>query len=257
MQQHSSEILDYSVFSGGKVECVKEIASALRDGMFTSKWLACINPHSYVVAMNDPDFSRCMKSADWLVPDGIGVVLASRLLGGDIRSRVSGSDIFFGVMAELNRIGGSVFFLGASESTLDNITQKITFDYPKVTVVGSFAPPYIVGNHFDADTSETMVSKVNEVNPDVLWVGLTSPKQDLWLEQNLPQLEVRFAAGVGAVFDFYGGSVKRPGEVWQNAGLEWLPRLLLEPTRLWRRTFVSAPIFIWAVLKRKFGRQAA
>jgi N-acetylglucosaminyldiphosphoundecaprenol N-acetyl-beta-D-mannosaminyltransferase len=89
-----------------------------------------------------------------------------------------------------------------------------------------------------------MIEAVNSAKPDVLWVGMTAPKQEKWIANNISRLNVRFIGAIGAVFDFYAGKVKRSKPVFQRLGLEWLPRLINEPKRLWRRTFVSAPIFI-------------
>ena len=95
-----------------------------------------------------------------------------------------------------------------------------------------------------------MVTAVNAAAPDVLWVGMTAPKQEKWILENHARLNVKFAAAIGAVFDFYTGKVKRSHPVFQRLGLEWLPRLIQQPRRLWRRMFVSAPIFIWHVLRQ-------
>ena len=107
---------------------------------------------------------------------------------------------------------------------------------------------------FSAEDNDRMVSAVNEASPDVLWVGMTAPKQELWIARNRHRLHVKIAAAVGAVFDFYAGQVKRPHPFFQRHGLEWLPRLVGEPRRLWRRTVVSAPIFLWHVGRTKIRR---
>lgn len=92
---------------------------------------------------------------------------------------------------------------------------------------------------------------INLAKPDVLWVGMTAPKQEKWIYANLPHLNVKFAAAIGAVFDFYTGRVKRSSPIFQKLGLEWLPRLVSQPRRLWRRMIISAPIFIWHIIKYK------
>jgi N-acetylglucosaminyldiphosphoundecaprenol N-acetyl-beta-D-mannosaminyltransferase len=163
--------------------------------------------------------------------------------------RLLGSDIFAGVMQHLDRMGGSVFFLGASDETVRSLCERIQRVFPSVRIAGSHLPPF--KPVFSQAEIDEMVSVVNAVEPDVLWIGMTSPKQDVWIHSNLNRLKVRFAACVGAVFDFYTGRVKRSHPIFQRLGLEWLPRLLQQPRRFWRRMFVSAPIFIWHVFKVK------
>ncbi len=218
------------------------------------RWLACLNPHSYAMALEDGEFSRALNDATWLVPDGMGVVLASRILGGNIAQRVTGSDVFLRLQKRMNAHGGmSVFFLGGTAETLGNICERMARDYPGIRLVGTYSPPFKAS--FSVAEIDEMVNRVNSVAPDVLWVGMTAPKQEKWLFQNRKRLNVKFAGAVGAVFDFYTGQVKRSSPFFQRVGLEWLPRLIQQPRRLWRRTFVSAPVFLWHVLKQKAGER--
>jgi N-acetylglucosaminyldiphosphoundecaprenol N-acetyl-beta-D-mannosaminyltransferase len=248
----TENILDYPVACDGVGRCVESIAAWVEKGE-GSRWLACINPHSYAEALKQPRFSAALHSADWLVPDGAGIVLASRVLGGRIRERVTGGDIFREVLQYLERSEGHrVFFLGATEDTLAAIRDRMARDYPRVKVAGTYSPPF--RTVFSAAELDAMVAAINAAEPDVLWVGMTAPKQELWIQENLKRLPtVRFAAGIGAEFDFYTGRVKRSHPVFQRIGLEWLPRLIRQPRRLWRRMFVSAPIFLWHLLRVRVG----
>jgi N-acetylglucosaminyldiphosphoundecaprenol N-acetyl-beta-D-mannosaminyltransferase len=217
------------------------------------QWLACLNPHSYAVAKVDTHFSRALKHADWLIPDGVGVVQASRILGGRIRKRITGSDVFSALLKRMNHQGGhSVFFLGATEDTLAKIRTKMAHDYPKVRVAGTYSPPFKAA--YSEEELDAMIYAINAAKPDVLWVGMTAPKQEKWIYDNLARLDVRFAGAIGAVFDFYTGKVKRSHPMFQSLGLEWLPRLIQQPRRLWRRIFISAPEFLIDVIRaRLFG----
>lgn len=217
------------------------------------QYLACLNPHSYVESLKDSYFTQALQAANWLVPDGIGVVYASKLLGGDISERVTGSDIFYGLHQRMNAQGGmKVFFLGSSDQTLADIRQRMAQDYPNITVAGTYSPPF--KPEYSRAELDEMITAVNAVKPDVLWVGMTAPKQEKWIFDNLERLDVKFAGAVGAVFDFYTGRVKRSHPLFQRMGLEWLPRLLQQPKRLWKRMFVSAPIFVLHVLKQRFSK---
>ena len=247
----TESLLGYEVRRDGIESCVSDIVDSLERNE-RRKWFACLNPHSYVVAMESSDFQEALKSAHWLVPDGAGIVLASRILGGDIRQRVTGPDIFQGVQNRLQTLGTySVFFLGSSEEILEAICDRMSKDWPDIQIAGTFSPPFKA--EFSDEDTAMMLEKINAARPDVLWVGMTAPKQEVWIHRVLPKLDVRFAAAVGAVFDYYTGNVKRPHPLFRRLGVEWLPRLLQEPRRLWRRTLISAPIFLWRVLLARFG----
>jgi N-acetylglucosaminyldiphosphoundecaprenol N-acetyl-beta-D-mannosaminyltransferase len=254
MSQSTENISGYQVGTLDVSDCVGDVVDWISglpaEPTRRCRWLACMNPHSYVVSLKDSTFSRALHEADWLVPDGAGVVLASKILGGQIRERVTGSDIFKGVLEALNGKGGhSVYFLGATEEALAAIRARMAVDYPNVRVAGTYSPPF-KPNYSPAELDD-MVNTINAVEPDVLWVGMTAPKQEKWIYENRARLNVRFAGAIGAVFDFYTGRVKRSHPAFQRLGLEWLPRLVQEPRRLWRRMFVSAPIFLWHVVKAR------
>jgi N-acetylglucosaminyldiphosphoundecaprenol N-acetyl-beta-D-mannosaminyltransferase len=245
-------ILDYRVFCHASDQCVAEVIQSIRAG--TKTWLACLNPHSFVVSRSEPGFANALASANWLIPDGIGIVLASRLLGGRIRGRITGADIFVKVNSRLDREAGSVFLLGSSEVTLDEMTRRMQREWPNLRIAGTLSPPY--RESFSEAENAAMIHAINAARPDVLWVAMTAPKQEKWIHDNLQRLDVKFASAIGAVFDFYAGRVRRSAPVFQRFGLEWLPRLLQEPRRLWRRTLVSAPIFVTAVVKARFTRRS-
>ena len=252
----TENILGYQVRHDGFESCLDEIARSLEQGQ-EQKWLATLNPHSYAVARHRPEFRTALSAADWLIPDGVGVVFASRILGGDIRERVSGPDIFFGLHNFMQKSDNySVFFLGSTGDTLAEICKRMSEDWPNIRIAGTYSPPF--KSAFSEEDIGQMVASVNAARPDVLWIGLTAPKQEELVNRILPRLDVRFAGAVGAIFDFYAGRVKRSHPVFRRLGLEWLPRLFREPRRLWQRMFVSAPIFMWHVLlaRLNFTRRA-
>jgi N-acetylglucosaminyldiphosphoundecaprenol N-acetyl-beta-D-mannosaminyltransferase len=144
------------------------------------------------------------------------------------------------------------FFLGASENTLQKIKFKSSQEYPNITF-DYYSPPYKL--EFSEKDSKIMCDKVNIFNPDVLFVGMTAPKQEKWVHLYKNKLNANIVCSIGAVFDFYAGNVKRSSDIWISLGLEWLPRLIKEPRRLFYRNFVSTPQFILDVLSiRIFGR---
>lgn len=242
----SESILGYKVSTACKEDCNEQILAWMTSGDI-GKYIVCANPHSLEVARGDSVFHEAIHQADLVVPDGFGIVLASRIQGGQIRERITGSDIFWGLNSALNQTKRhSVFFLGSTEANLARIHERIRADFPNITVAGVYSPPF--KPEFSAADNERMVTAVNEVQPDVLWVGMTAPKQEKWIFQNRHRLQVKVIGAIGAVFDFYSGNVKRPHPIFQKSGLEWLPRLIQEPRRLWKRNIISNPAFLSRVL---------
>jgi N-acetylglucosaminyldiphosphoundecaprenol N-acetyl-beta-D-mannosaminyltransferase len=249
--QHDREsILGYSISTLPNNECIDKIVSWIENGA-KSKYFVCANPHSLEVAQIDHFFAQAIKNADLIVPDGIGIVIASKILGGAIQDRVTGSDIFGRVSSRLNEKGGfAFFFLGSTEEILNKVRGKMSQDFPNITVAGTYSPPF--RNEFGEEENLAMIEAVNQVKPDVLWVGMTAPKQEKWIYQNREKLDVKLIGPIGAVFDFYIGNIIRPHPVFQKMGLEWLPRFLQEPGRLWRRNLISNPKFLLEVIHHKF-----
>jgi len=242
-------ILSYPVTTATVDTCIEEVVAWIEAGD-KGRYFVCANPHSLEVARHDREFDRALRHADLVVPDGIGMVLASGILGGCIKDRVAGSDIFRELNLALNEKGGfRCFFLGSTGENLSRICDRMAKEFPCIDVVGTYSPPF--AEEFSDEESQAMIAAINRAQPDVLWVGMTAPKQEKWIYLNKDKLNVKFIGAIGAVFDFYTGNVRRSHPWFLKHGLEWLPRLLQEPHRLWRRTFISAPVFFWLVLKQK------
>jgi N-acetylglucosaminyldiphosphoundecaprenol N-acetyl-beta-D-mannosaminyltransferase len=252
METPEERILGYGITTLGVQGSIGRLAEWLTQGE-RGRYFVCANPHSIEVARRDAFFSAAIREADLVVPDGIGMVFASRLLGGSIRERVTGSDIFLGLSEELRRAAGHrYFFLGSTRETLRMIEERMGRDFPWVTVAGTYAPPF--AEELCEDENGRIIEAVNAGRVDVLWVGMTAPKQEKWVFRNRSRLDVKLIGPVGAVFDFYSGRVKRSHPLFQRIGLEWLPRLIREPARLWRRNLVSNPRFLLRVLRER-GRK--
>ncbi|WP_345953265.1 WecB/TagA/CpsF family glycosyltransferase [Mucilaginibacter sp. PAMB04168] len=212
-----------------------------------------INQYSFCMAAEDKDFKESLQHSDILLPDGVGVVAATRFLTGEKLHKIAGADAHGFLLKKLNKDGGKCFYLGASESTLKKIKEKLSKEYPNVKV-GSYSPPF-KKEFSDLDNAD-MVKAVNAYKPDVLFIGMTAPKQEKWAYQHKAQLNARVICTIGAVFDFYAGTVERPSKVWINLGLEWLGRLVHEPKRLWKRYLYYGPVFVGLILKEKFRPSA-
>ena len=210
-----------------------------------------INAFSYDNARKDVLFSEALQKGDVLIPDGISIVKACRFLNAKSqpKERIAGWDLFVYEMEKLNRVGGKVMFLGSSDAVLNLIRHRVAEKYPKIEV-DTYSPPY--KPVFSDEENEAMISAINHSNPDLLWIGMTAPKQEKWAYTHLDRLDVHCHIGtIGAVFDFFAGTVKRAPERWQRAGLEWLYRLLSEPRRMWRRYFIGNAKFIYYIMVEK------
>ena len=195
-----------------------------------------INAHSFNTVQMDKDFGEALESSNVLLPDGISVVLAMRMLTGKKLKKVAGADLFFYEMKRLNTIGGKCFFLGSSNDTLQLIRKRAAIEYPNVKVF-SYSPPY--KPVFSDEDNKAMIDEVNAVQPDVLFIGMTAPKQEKWAHSHFDELQVGHVCCIGAVFDFYAGKINRAPNWMIKIGMEWFYRLVKEPKRMWRRYLIG------------------
>ena len=202
------------------------------------------------MAEREPQFKKALHASDVLLPDGIGITIAAKILYGARIKKIAGADIHDFLLHQLNERKGSCFYMGASKTTLEKIEQRIGKEYPNIEV-GSYSPPF--KKEFTPTENAEIIAAVNVFQPDVLFVGMTAPKQEKWSMEHKDVLNVKGPiCAIGAVFDFYAGTVTRPSKVWQNLGLEWLGRLLKEPKRMWKRYIYYGMIFGGYLIKAKF-----
>lgn len=212
--------------------------------------ITCANPHSIILARKDQVLYNSLNESDFCLPDGTGVVLASKILNGDIKRRICGPDFF----EKLNNISNNMkeevkyFFLGSTEETLKMIKQKMNILYPNIKVVGIYSPPF---GAWPAEINNQIIAMINNSSANVLWVGLGSPKQEKWIYENISKLNVNVVAAIGAAFDFFAQTKRRTPRILGDLGLEWFFRFLMEPVRLWKRNIISMPTFVYLVFKER------
>jgi N-acetylglucosaminyldiphosphoundecaprenol N-acetyl-beta-D-mannosaminyltransferase len=235
--------IDYSIFNGD----LSQIG-------FTQKILInTINQYSFCIAEKDSKFKLALLRSDVLLPDGEAVVAAVRRLTGQRIRKIAGADIHLHLLQELEQKGGSCYYLGSTEATLLKIKERMAVEYPNVRV-GTYSPPY--KSEFLYNKQSNKVRAVNAFQPDVLFVGMTAPKQEKWVYSHRADLDAKIICCIGAVFDFYAGTVERPSPFWINLRLEWFIRLVKEPKRMWKRYLYYGPVFIKLILREKFNRLA-
>jgi N-acetylglucosaminyldiphosphoundecaprenol N-acetyl-beta-D-mannosaminyltransferase len=199
-----------------------------------------ISPNSYGIATKDPAFWEALKAADYLVLDGVYFGLAAILLKRRTITPNQGPEVFDHFMKRLNGCGGRAFFLGASQGTLDKIQKRAAELYPNIAVA-SLSPPY--KPEFSEAENAKMIETVNAFAPDVLFIGMTAPKQEKWAHQHQARLKAGLAASIGGVFDWFAGNEKPIARIWWKLKLGWLVRTIRRPEIL--RRYPDIGIFFW------------
>ena len=247
-----------------------------------------INAHSYNTARKDGLFAEALTNGDVLIPDGVSIVKACRWIKAKSqpKERIAGWDLFEFEMNKLEECGmknvecgannssldnsqsasadhstfntqhsplrspqRTVMFMGSSQKVLDLIVKRAAEVYPHLKVV-TYSPPY--KPEFSEEDNKAIIEAINAADPDLLWIGMTAPKQEKWTYSHWNELNIHCHVGtIGAVFDFFAGTVERAPIWWQRHGLEWLYRLLKEPKRMWRRYIIGNTLFLWNMLKEK------
>jgi N-acetylglucosaminyldiphosphoundecaprenol N-acetyl-beta-D-mannosaminyltransferase len=234
----SVPLMEYSIYNGD-----------LFDLDYSKKTLiTTINQYSFCVAEEDLEFKMALLQSDILLPDGMGIVSAVQLQTGEKIKKIAGADIHLHLLNDLNEKAGSCFYLGASESTLAKIKERLSKEFPNIEVA-TYSPPF--KSHFSKFENKEMIDVINAFSPDVVFVGMTAPKQEKWAFHHKTQLKTKTICAIGAVFDFYAGTVERPSTFWINLKLEWFIRLVKEPKRMWKRYLYYGPVFIGYILQNK------
>ena len=247
-----------------------------------------INAHSFNTAKKDKLFAEALTNGDALIPDGVSIVKACRWIKAKSqpKERIAGWDLFEFEMNKLEQLGIcdeeigvdnsslnnsqsasadnsklktqnskfrerplTVMFMGSSQKVLDLIVKRAAEVFPHLKVV-TYSPPY--KPEFSDEDNKAIIEAINAADPDLLWIGMTAPKQEKWTYSHWEELDIHCHVGtIGAVFDFFAGTVERAPMWWQRHGLEWLYRLLKEPKRMWRRYIIGNALFLWNMQKEK------
>jgi N-acetylglucosaminyldiphosphoundecaprenol N-acetyl-beta-D-mannosaminyltransferase len=207
-----------------------------------------LNAYCFNVSQQDQLYREALLNSDVLIPDGIGVVWALKWLTGKKIKKVAGIDLLYYEMKHLQQVGGKCFFLGSSEATLTKIQDRVRKEFPMVKVA-TYSPSY--QKELSNNENQIILNRINFFKPDVIFIGMSAPKQEKWAFRNFDKLQAKHVCCVGAVFDFFAGSISRAPDWMINLGLEWFYRFLREPRRLWRRYLLGNPIFIWNICLEK------
>jgi N-acetylglucosaminyldiphosphoundecaprenol N-acetyl-beta-D-mannosaminyltransferase len=199
---------------------------------------------------HDCEFRNSYREASLVLCDGAPLIWASRFLGSPVKERICGSDLFVYLAEIAARKGYKLFFLGGRPGSAQKAAEMFARKHPGVQVVGVYAPPF--GFEKDPDENEKIVSLIKRAQPDILLVGVGTPKQEKWIYAHHQQAGVPVTIGIGASFEFAAGIIKRAPFWIRRGGFEWLWRLILEPNRLWKRYLVDDLEFFVLILKQKW-----
>ena len=241
----------YFEFAGvrfSKINLTEAVRKLIDDVLQKRKTQVCVtNVYSLVMMQKDAEFRKINNSVELSVADGMPIVWLSRLMGCALPCRMAGADLFFELCKEASLRGFSIYLLGSTSDVLEKIKINLKTEFPNLQIAGMYSPPY--KENFSEDENSEILRSINEAKPDILLVGMTAPKQEKWIYRNLDKLNVKVAIGIGAVFNFVAGTVKRAPRWMQKMGLEWLFRLIQEPKRLWKRYLIGNTIFIFLVIE--------
>ncbi|SDO57560.1 WecB/TagA/CpsF family glycosyltransferase [Halobacillus aidingensis] len=204
-------------------------------------FIVAINPEKILQAQKDADLLHLLNTATYQIPDGVGILIASRMTGGTIRERVTGIDMLLALCEQASLHGKSVFLYGAKPGVAEKASHRLKEMYPDLKIAG-----IIDGYEKDQDHIK---DTINQAKPDIVFVALGSPRQEYWIVDHMEEMDAKVFQGVGGSFDVLSGRVKRAPAVFQKVGLEWLYRLIKEPWRIKRQ--IKLPTFLLKVLKTK------
>ncbi len=210
-----------------------------------SAYVVTPNPEIVMMCRADENVMDAVQKADLVLPDGIGVVYGAKILGTPLKQKVPGIDFVQALMGELSQTGGRVFLMGSKPGVAEMAAETLRNRYPGLTICGT------QDGYFKDDTP--VIEVINEAKPDLLFVCLGAPKQELWMQRNASKLKVGIMAGLGGSLDVFAGTVKRAPKLFQKLGLEWFYRLMKEPWRIGR--MMQLPKFLFATIRERFRRK--
>ncbi len=220
---------------------VEKIMGFFEDG---GRHIVCTpNPEIVMEAQKDEQFMNILKAADLVVPDGVGIVWASKFSQRRIKERVAGYDLVQSILKNMQGLNKTVYFFGGAPGVAASAAKRMLKEYPQLKIVGTR------NGYFSSKEEKEIISEIKALSPDLLLVGLGAPRQEKWIYENLRFTQAKVAIGVGGSFDVMAGNLKRAPKIFQKLGLEWFYRLLCQPTRIKR--MMRIPKFVIKVLAEK------
>ncbi|MBU1112922.1 MAG: WecB/TagA/CpsF family glycosyltransferase, partial [Candidatus Omnitrophica bacterium] len=199
-----------------------------------------------VMNVQDEVIKESVNNSNLTIPDGFSLIMLGRLHGYPLVKRAYGPDLMFEFLKLAEKKGYSSFFYGSTEETLKSLVDNLKKKLPDLIIAGTLSPPF---RELSEEEKKEQINIINQAHPDLVWVGLGTPKQQLWMYEYKDKLKVPVLVGTGAAFDFLAGSKAQAPRWMRDNGLEWVFRLVTEPRRLWKRYLIGNSVFLWLFLK--------
>ena len=239
-----SNVLGVEFVAEGFDTVIQSAVELLRSDERAARYLCPSGVHGIIEAQKDPAFRQILNQAEFNIADGKPVVFASRLAGFRDSERAFGPDAMWAILRESVPLGCSHFFYGGREGVADMLAERVQQAFPGLRVAGTYCPPF---RALSLAEENEIASVINRSGADVVWVGLSTPKQERWIAAMRHRLGVKLICSVGAAFDYHTGSIDPAPKWMQKAALEWLFRIIQEPRRLWRRYVEIVPTFLFLI----------
>jgi len=220
--------------------------------LHSSRYVCICNAHSVVTAGQDPAFAQVVTGADMATPDGAPVAWMIRKLGFKSQPRINGPDLMWKYCALASLRGESIYLYGGMPQTLDLLQQRLAREFSGLKVAGAYSPPF---RELSEEEDAAVVARINDSGAGTVWVSLGCPKQEIWMAAHRGKINA-VMLGVGAAFNYHAGTLQRAPIWMQNAGLEWLHRLISEPRRLWKRYLVTNTQFVLGATRQLMTKRA-
>jgi N-acetylglucosaminyldiphosphoundecaprenol N-acetyl-beta-D-mannosaminyltransferase len=200
--------------------------------------------HGVMEAQRNPQLMEVYSGSEMTIPDGMPLAWVGRMQGHIAMPRVTGPDLMLEVFRRKEFAQATHFLYGGREGIAEELRDKLKEQFPWAKIVGTYTPPFRV---LSESEEEQFIATIAALKPDIIWVGISCPKQEIFMARYLPELETKLMFGVGAAFDYHTGRIRDCADWVKRAGLQWLHRLLQDPRRLWRRYLRNNPAFVWLI----------
>jgi N-acetylglucosaminyldiphosphoundecaprenol N-acetyl-beta-D-mannosaminyltransferase len=248
----SKHLLDIPFHALRINEAVERIDDFIQDK--TKGHQVCLaNAYTVSLAWKDVELRQILNKADLVLADGMSIVWGGRWLGVNLPHRIAGPDLTELICHHAEQKGYRVYFLGSTSENLRELRLVINQRWPRLVISGMYSPPMC--DKLSPETNQLIFEELQKAKPDILFIGMSTPKQDKWIASHLAHIPAPVSIGIGAAFDFLSGRISRAPELFQRIGLEWLYRLYCEPRRLWKRYLLGNAIFLSLLTRERLLRK--
>jgi N-acetylglucosaminyldiphosphoundecaprenol N-acetyl-beta-D-mannosaminyltransferase len=238
----TAHVLGVSVDAIGMEGVLRRVATLLRG---SRKGYVCVaSVHGIMEAQRNPQMLEVYSNSEMIIPDGMPLAWVGRMQGHTGMERVTGPDLMLEMFRRKEFAQATHFLYGGREGVAEELRDKLRERFPWVKIVGTCTPPF---NELSEAEEAHFIANIAALKPDIIWVGISCPKQEFFMARYLPELQTKLMFGVGAAFDFHTGRIRDCADWVKRAGLQWVHRLLQDPRHLWRRYLRNNPVFIWNI----------